>query len=198
MSYIIVGLGNPGEEYSNTRHNVGRIILDHIKNAYESSEWKLDKKLSALVSKGEVEGDKMTLIEPETFMNNSGKSLKPLMLTEKKANKLVVVYDDLDLPFGTMKMSFDRGSGGHKGLESIIKAIKTRAFIRIRVGISPATPSGKLKKPLGDLPVQKHILGEFKKPELDVLKKEAKRVIEILPLLFSEGLGKAMTEFNSR
>lgn len=190
MSYIIVGLGNPGEEYAHTRHNVGRIILEKIKDAYECSEWKHDKKLNALVSKGEIEGDKITLLEPETFMNKSGASVKPLISSEKKAEKLVVIYDDLDLPLGTMKMSFNRGSGGHKGLESIIKALKTEKFIRIRVGISGPGKKGKVKKP--------DILGQFKKPDLDILKKQSKLISGMLPILVESGRESAMNTFNTQ
>ena len=83
-------------------------------------------------------------------MNNSGKSLFPLIKSKKTAEQLVVVYDDLDLPLGTLKVSFNRGSGGHRGLDSIIKALKTREFTRIRIGTSSATPSGKIKKPIGE------------------------------------------------
>lgn len=193
MPHIIAGLGNPGEEYAQTRHNAGRIMLESIKKSYEFTDWKHDKKLNALVSKGEIDGEKVTLVEPETFMNRSGSSLAPLITSVKKAEKLIVVYDDLDLPMGTMKMSFNRGSGGHKGVESIAKSIKTTAFIRVRVGIAPTTPSGKTKKPAD---VDKHILGEFKKPEQDILKKEGKKVAEILPVLFEKGLSVAMSEFN--
>ena len=149
--------------------------------------------MNALTIKGEIEDEKVTLIEPETFMNRSGSAVAPLITSVKKAEKLVIIYDDLDLPMGALKMSFNRGSGGHKGIESIAKAIKTTAFIRIRVGIAPITPGGKTKKPAD---VDKHILGEFKKAEQDVLKKEGKKAAEILPLLFFEGLSKAMTEFN--
>ncbi len=196
MPYIIAGLGNPGEEYQFTRHNTGRIILEHIKKANDFSEWKLDKKLNALVSKGKIENEKMTLVEPETFMNRSGNALKPLIASEKKAEKLIVIYDDLDLPLGTMKMSFNRGSGGHRGLESIIKALKTEKFARIRIGISPSTPKGKAKKPQGEQAVEKCILGQFKKPELDTLKKQAKKINEALKVVFEYDLQKAMSEFN--
>lgn len=194
--FIIAGLGNPGEEYTETRHNAGRIILEVIKKAGDFSEWKADKMLTALISKGELAEEKVTLIEPEGFMNKSGKSFVTLITSAKKAEKLVVIYDDLDLPIGTMKMSFNRGSGGHKGVESIIKAIKTEAFIRIRIGIAPVTPGGKTKKPSGEEAVGKHILGEFKKVEQDILKKHGKKVIEILPILFEKGVGDAMTAFN--
>ena len=142
MSYIIVGLGNPGEEYKNTRHNTGRIILEQIRKKNDCNEWEKDKKTNSLVSKGSIGKEKVLLVEPEGFMNKSGSSLKTLITSVKKANSLIVIYDDLDLPIGTMKISFNKSSGGHRGVESIIKAIKTQEFIRFRIGISPATASG--------------------------------------------------------
>jgi len=197
MPYIVAGLGNPGEEYVRTRHNAGRMLVELIHKAYEFEDWKHDKKLNALVAKGEIEGDKTTLVLPETFMNRSGGALAPLVTSEKKAEKLVVIYDDLDLPMGTIKMSFNRGSGGHKGVESISKSIKTKKFIRIRVGIAPVTPSGKIKKPNGEDGVQNHILGEFKKAELDTLKKLGKDVVKIIATLVSEGLQPATMQLNT-
>jgi PTH1 family peptidyl-tRNA hydrolase len=197
MPFIIAGLGNPGEEYICTRHNAGRIILENIKDAFEFPAWKADLKQNALISKGEIEAQKVWLIKPETFMNRSGQSLSPIITSEKKAEKLIVIYDDLDLPLGAMKMSFNRGSGGHKGVESVIKSLKTEKFIRIRIGVAPVSPGGRIRKPSGEEAVQRHILGEFKKAEQDILKKQSKKIIEMLPLLFTEGMGKAMTEFNS-
>jgi len=196
MSYIIVGLGNPGEEYKNTRHNTGRIILEIIRKKNDCNEWEKDKKTNSLVSKGSIGKEKVLLVEPEGFMNKSGSSLKTLITSVKKANSLIVIYDDLDLPIGTMKISFNKSSGGHRGVESIIKAIKTQEFIRFRIGISPATASGKLRKPIGPQAVEKHILGEFKKPELETLKKVGKKVSEATGVLVTESLGKAMTLFN--
>lgn len=200
MSYLIVGLGNPGPEYQNTRHNTGRLVLESFykKAAKENdlSEWKADKKLLALKSAGKIGTESVVLLEPETMMNNSGKSLKDLVNTPKKAEKLVVIYDDLDLPLGSYKISFDRGSGGHRGLESIIKNIKTKAFVRIRVGVSPATPSGKLRKPQGEEKVIDFILGKFKPTEEDELKKVSKKIIDALFCLIEEGREKAMNSYN--
>jgi PTH1 family peptidyl-tRNA hydrolase len=195
MAYIFVGLGNPGEEYKNTRHNTGRMILEWIGNSLDA-EWKVDKKLSATTAKIKLGKSPVTIVLPDTFMNNSGKSIKPLITSVKSAEKMVVVYDDLDLPFGVSKISFNKSSGGHKGLESIIKLIKTEKFARVRVGISPKTPSGKIKKPSGEDAVTKVILGEFKDEEVKELKKLSKRVSEALEVLVSGGLEKAMTSFN--
>jgi len=129
-------------------------------------------------------------------MNLSGKFVGKHVKSKKAAQKLIVLYDDLDLPLGTMKISYDRGSGGHRGLESIIRALKTKEFIRIRIGTSPSTPSGKLKKPLGEKNVEKHILSEFKKPEMEILKKVFKKVAAAVETIAASGLQSAMTEFN--
>jgi PTH1 family peptidyl-tRNA hydrolase len=140
MSYIFVGLGNPGEEYKQTRHNTGRMLLEWFGKSHDA-EWKLDKKLNANVTKIKLGSKPVTLVLPETFMNNSGKSVKPLVTSVKSAEKMIVIYDDLDLPFGTNKISFNKSSGGHRGVESIIKAIKTEKFARVRVGMRTLTNS---------------------------------------------------------
>jgi len=213
MSYIIVGLGNPGVEYENTRHNAGRLAVTAWAKAYqkeeELSDWKFDKLLNAQKATGEVSpgspwgknnkkrsAEKVLVLLPETFMNNSGKALKEKIKSVKVAEKLIVVHDDIDLPLGTMKMVFNRGSGGHKGLESIIKAIKTQAFIRVRLGVCPTTPTGKLKKPAGDKLVD-FIVGEFKPDEAKTFKKIEKRTAEAIDLILGEGKERAMGEVNS-
>lgn len=197
MSFIIVGLGNPGAEYVDTRHNAGRIMLEFLRMHADLSEWKEDKKNQALVAKGQVAGKNVILVEPETYMNKSGVSVMKFVKSVMQAEKMAVIYDDLDLPIGTVKMSFDRGSGGHRGIESITRSIKTKAFVRIRIGISPTAPSGKMKKPSGDDVVQKHILGSFKKEEFAMLKKLSKKVNEAIELFVTEGREKAMGMLNS-
>ena len=175
--YIVIGLGNPGEEYARTRHNTGRM-----------AEAFIEKKL---------DGDKkIKFVYLETFMNDSGRGVAKAVKSKKAAEKLVVIHDDLDLPIGTMKLSYNRGSGGHRGVESIIRAIKTTGFIRIRVGITPTTPGGKLKKPKTEDDVKKFILNEFKPSEQEILKKIFKRAAEAVETLASDGLEKAMTEAN--
>ncbi|MFZ2523075.1 MAG: aminoacyl-tRNA hydrolase [Minisyncoccia bacterium] len=195
MAYIFVGLGNPGEEYKDTRHNTGRMLVEWFGKSL-NAEWKADKKLNATVAKVKVGKSSVVLVLPETFMNKSGGSVKPLITSIKSAEKLMVIYDDLDLPFGKSKISFNRSSGGHKGVESIIKSIKTEKFARVRVGISPTTPSGKIKKPIGEDAVTKVILGKFKEEEIKELKKLSKRVNEALEIFTSDGIEKAMTIFN--
>lgn len=187
MQYLIVGLGNPGEEYANTRHNAGRMVVEQFRKKNDFPEWTTDKNLKARVSKGTWGKDKVILVEPDNFMNVSGKSVAPLVKNAKDAERTIVVYDDLDLPLGGMKISFNRSSGGHKGMESIIKALKTREFARLRIGICPVTPGGKLKKPKGDDALLDFIVGPFKKAELDDLKKTVKKGAEALALILEEG-----------
>jgi len=193
---LIVGLGNPGKEYENTRHNSGRIILEKIAKANDFSDWKDDMKLKSLRSKGELDGEKIEFLLPNTFMNNSGVAVSQIIDNPKKLKNLVVVYDDMDLPVGTLKISFNRSSGGHNGVESIIKKVKSREFVRIRIGVCPVTPTGKFKKPKGEEAVLKFLLGVFKEDELKTLKNQAKKVSEIISMLSSCGKDKAMTEFN--
>ena len=187
MQYLIVGLGNPGEEYVNTRHNAGRMVVEAFRKKNDFPEWTADKTLKARVSKGVWGKDKVVLVQPDNFMNVSGKSVAPLVKNAKDAERTIVVYDDLDLPLGGMKISFNRSSGGHRGVESIIKALKTRAFARLRIGICPTTPSGKLRKPKVEKELLDFIVGPFKKAELEEMKEVTKKGREALALILEEG-----------
>ena len=200
MQYVIIGLGNPGSEYEKTRHNSGRIILEHFRCSYDFPEWKLDTTSHSFVSKGTLgKGKKshtVTLIMPETFMNTSGSAVKLFVTNAKTAEGMMVIYDDLDLPFGTGKISFNKSSGGHKGLESIIRAVKTQAFSRMRIGIAPTTARGTIKKPVGESAINRFILGLFKPEELLALKKFSKKTNEALELFVTENREIAMNGFN--
>ena len=196
MSYTIVGLGNKGEEYKTTRHNVGRILVERFRKKYDFPEWAEEKKKGFLISKGKVGKHAVTLILPELFMNKSGASIKSLITSKKKAEQLVVVYDDIDLGFSDYKISFGRGSGGHNGIESIIKSIKTKDFVRIRIGISPTTPSGKIRKPKGEKKVLDFLMGNLGKKETETIPKISKVVNEILETIIEEGRAPAMNIYN--
>jgi PTH1 family peptidyl-tRNA hydrolase len=193
MSLIIVGLGNPGSEYDNTRHNVGRMAVSYFHDKEEFPEWKADMKTKNLVS--EKKG-KFSLILPENFMNNSGKSIASVITSKKKAESLVVIHDDLDIPFGKVKISFNKSAGGHRGVANIVKNIKTESFIRVRIGISPETKKG-IKKPIGEEAVLKFILGKFKPDELKDLKKEFERIRSALIIMEKEGWSKAASIYHS-
>lgn len=158
--------------------------------------WKEDKKSESLTTGATVGTRLMALQLPNTYMNKSGFSVSKLVKSVKAAEQLIVVYDDLDLPIGKIKLSFDRGSGGHKGIESITTALKTRKFTRIRIGISPVTPGGKIKKPDSEKVVDDFILKKFKESEMDELKKVFKRVAEAIDVIVAEGPMIAMNHFN--
>lgn len=192
--YYIAGLGNPGEEYELTRHNAGRIaVADFAKK--NGIEIDANKKLSALAGEGKIGKGKVFVIFPENFMNKSGLSLKPLITSAKKAESLIVVHDDVDLPLGKIKISFGKNSAGHKGVESVIKSIKTNNFTRIRIGISPANPKGGVKKPSNEKFLD-FIVGKFKPEEIKLIKKVSKTASEALETIISAGVEKAMSEYN--
>jgi peptidyl-tRNA hydrolase, PTH1 family len=174
--YIVVGLGNPGEEYLRTRHNTGRMAAHCV---------------------AENPIPNVKVITPDTFMNVTGAFVKKYVKNEADAEKLIVIYDDLDLPMGSMRISYDRGSGGHNGVESIINALGTERFIRIRIGVSPVSPEGEIKKIKGEEKVEKHILGEFKPAEMEVLNKVFMNTVTAVATIVEKDLQTAMTQFNS-
>lgn len=197
MKYYIVGLGNPGAEYEKTPHNVGRsIVTSFFESIEKNASWKQDKKANAQTAKIEVGANTVFAILPDTFMNNSGKSVKEFVVGEKNIARTVVVHDDLDLPLGTMKLSFNRGSGGHNGVKSISKALKSEAYFRLRIGVSPTTPSGKIKKPHGEKEVIDYILKPFRNKDAEV-KKITTRAIKALTIVVAEPHEKALTLVNS-
>jgi PTH1 family peptidyl-tRNA hydrolase len=173
--YIVVGLGNPGEEYSHTRHNTGRLAASVI---------------------AEQDLKEVKVITPDTFMNVTGPFVKKYVKDEAGAEHLIVIYDDLDLPLGSMRISYDRGSGGHNGVESIINALGTEKFIRIRIGVSPVNEEGEMRKILGAEKVDKHILGNFKPAEMEVLDRVFKNVVTAVATIVEKDLATAMTQFN--
>lgn len=198
MEHIVVGLGNPGEEYADTRHNVGRMVVAELATALDASDWRDDKKLRARVAQATLEnGDKVTLVLPDNYMNRSGASVAPLITSTKKAERLVVVHDDIDLPFGALRIVFNRGAGGHNGVLSIERALKTRAFVRVRVGVIPTTPGGKLKKPTSGEALHDFILKGFTKKERDALGEVLTRSVSALRVLLTEGRDAAQCAYNS-
>jgi len=196
MGWVIVGLGNPGEDYENTRHNAGRMAVEFFAKEHGFNGWHADKKAKGTSSTGMIQKTVVALILPDTFMNKSGVAVSKLVKTPKAAERMVVVYDDLDLPLGTMKLSFDRGSGGHKGLESVIKAVHTTKFTRVRIGVSPSTSAGNIKKPDGKREVNKFILDPFKPHQMEELRRVFKRVNAALEKIITDGREIAMNEFN--
>ena len=198
MSIVVVGLGNIGAEYVQTRHNAGRMAVELFAKEYGEEDFSLRKTSHARVATGSVAGKKVTCVLPETFMNVSGKAVTSFIKSPKMGKNLIVVHDDLDLPLGTVKISFGKNSGGHKGGESVMRAIKTKKFTRVRIGISGKTSRGNAKKPSGDAKVVKYVVGSFSPSEKLVLKKALKKAVQGITLLITEGLEKAMLEVHTK
>ncbi len=196
MQYIIVGLGNPGGEYEGTRHNSGKMFLEYLASK-NKAQFAKSKKGNAEEAEVKLGKKKALLVFPTAFMNNSGKVMSSYVKSAKDRERLAVVYDDLDLPLGKVKLSYGRSSGGHNGLESIIKNLKSKDFLRVRIGISPATSSGKLRKPSGEKEVIDFILKKFKPSELETLKKEFKQITEALEVWSEKGKENAMSTFTN-
>lgn len=164
---LIVGLGNPGKQYERTRHNVGFVIVDELKNNEQGT---INKKLQAETLKTEVGGKRVILAKPTTFMNNSGVAVQSLLTFYKlKPNSLIVIHDDKDIPLGETRVQINRGAGGHNGVQSIIDHLGTKDFTRIRVGVAP---SDKTIHDTADF-----VLGKFTKDEQKVLKGVIKNVV---------------------
>jgi len=190
---IIIGLGNPGEKYKNTRHNVGFRIIDELREKESFSAFKLQKESKALVCEGSLNNKGIALAKPMTFMNTSGSSAKNLigyynMKYKTEDESILIIHDDIDLPLGKMKINTGKNSAGHKGVESIIKELKTKDFIRIRIGVQPK--SGKPKS------VENFVLKNFTKDEEIILNEVAENTIEAIKLILEKGLEKAMNKYN--
>lgn len=195
--FLIVGLGNPGAQYEKTRHNAGRVALKQFLSAHDFSIFEKDKHAKAVVAKGVIGGELVTVLYPETYMNASGSSVRHMI--EKRgvgANDVVVVYDDIDLPIGECRISFGRGSGGHNGVASIIQASGTKEFVRVRIGVAPVSFFGKMKKPNGEGVVSKFLLSNFTSGELKKIEKVGERVKDALTAVIIDGHEKAMNQFN--
>lgn len=176
MNWILVGLGNPDKQYEGTRHNIGKDFLASFKD-------KLPKKAK--------------VAELNVYMNNSGGPIKKLITSKKAAEHLVVLHDELDLPLGRIKISFGSSAGGHNGVKSIEKALKTKEYVRVRIGIAGQTPSGKLKRPAPKM-LADFVLAKFKPAEAEKIKKVRKMVLEALEILLEDGVQAAMTATNAK
>src|SRR5688500_959452 len=150
--YLLAGLGNPGSEYSQTRHNAGFLAVEQFGRKFRA-EWKLETRFDARLAKVAVGSSKVVLCEPETFMNRSGEAIAPLAGFYKiPIERIMVLVDDADLPFGQIRLRSEGSSGGHHGLESIEKHLGTRAFARLRIGI------GRTERALRE--ITGHVLGD--------------------------------------
>lgn len=181
---LIYGLGNPGAKYLLTRHNIGFMVADLLAREYAIV---LKKKSSGMhAGVGRIDGVGVMLAKPVTYMNLSGQPLRQLSF---KSEDLIVIHDDLDIPFAQVRIKFGGGTGGHKGLGSIAAELGTKDFIRIRCGIG---------RPAGEQDPADYVLEPFPKAEMDVLSDEIARAAEAARACLKDGMEKAMNIFNRR
>jgi len=184
---LLAGLGNPGAKYIWTRHNAGFMVLDRL--AHHSGESINKKSFSGLYSDTSHWGVRLHLLKPQTFMNLSGRSVLPALHFHKLTiDDLIVIHDDLDIPFGQIKLKKGGGHGGHNGLRSLIQELGSGDFIRIRIGIDRAK--------FGD-PAD-YVLSPFSKNEMASLSDLLDRIVDSIAMLLSEGLPKAMSIYNNK
>lgn len=199
MATVIVGLGNPGGEYAGTRHNAGRMAVEAYAAYADFEPFALRKTANASITDGAIDGEKVQIVLPEVFMNQSGKGVTSFVKSVKAAKKLLVVRDDLDLPIGVIKMTVHgRGSGGHKGVESIMRTLKTKEFAQLKIGISGATAKGKVRKPAGEEKVVSHVIGKFSPKEREALTKAFQKSNEAIELFITDGIEAAMLAANTK
>ncbi len=187
---LIVGLGNPGRSYARNRHNIGFICLNRFAR---TQGIKFDKKKGlARIGTGKVDDSEVVLARPQTFMNNSGRSLSRLIKKfDIDLDDLIVIHDDLDLPLAKIRISRGSGSGGHKGINSIIQELGTQDFIRIRVGV------GRPDKPeISEDDIIAYVLSDFAPAEKRAIDKIVPQVSEAILCLLKEGLTPAMNKYN--
>jgi len=186
--YLVVGLGNPGSEYGWTRHNVGFMLVDKL--AADAGVVVKRRECRSLVGGGVIEGERSKLVKPQTFMNLSGEAVACLVAKDEPddvGKSLIVISDDLALPFGTIRLRARGSAGGHNGLKSIIAALGTNEFIRLRIGIQPEHPVSDAKK---------FVLDEFAPLERRALKEILDRSAEAVHAVLRDGIVKAMSLYN--
>lgn len=208
---LIIGLGNPGGKYVKTRHNIGFRVADELAEKLEiacpvgkqrlsfGGNWKLEIKFKALISESIFNNEKILLAKPQTFMNLSGESVKVLSTYYKiKPQDVWVIHDDIDLPLGTLKISQNVSSAGHKGVQSIINSLGTKDFVRFRIGIKQiANRKSQIAKPqLKTKNLEKFVLEKFSKDEEKIIKQIIKKTTNALLVALEYGIEKAMNEYN--
>lgn len=188
LTYMIAGLGNPGKEYSQTRHNIGFMVVDALSERYGFTL--SNTKFDAELAKGKREGHGLYLMKPMSYMNRSGIPLQRVAsYFTIPVSAIVVVHDELDLPFGRMMLVKGRGHGGHNGIRSIIDMLGSKEFIRLRVGVGRPLSEGS--------DVTGHVLGKFNKDEQKCLPPLIDRAADVCESILSDGILKTMGRINS-
>lgn len=187
--YLIAGLGNPGQDYANTRHNIGFLMVDILRETFDIPPFRLEKKFRAETTRGTIADHPVILAKPQTFMNESGAGVGALKSFYRiPMTHCVVIYDDKDLPLGTVRMRESGGSGGHNGMKSVLEHLKSKNVLRIRIGIAPQRPIGETSD---------FVLAKLTKKEKQILSDVETRVVHGVERLLSTSREAAMTFVNT-
>lgn len=185
--WLIVGLGNPGASYEKTRHNLGFMVVDLLAREAQTQVKRVECR--ALVGRAEIENARAELVKPQTFMNLSGESVSCLLRKpDRSVKKLIVISDDLALPFGTIRLRAKGSAGGHNGLKSLISCLNTNEFMRLRIGIQPDHPLTNTKN---------FVLENFAKGEIDSVEKILENSAGAIRSVIADGIEKAMGRWNA-
>jgi PTH1 family peptidyl-tRNA hydrolase len=185
--WLVVGLGNPGDRYAQTRHNLGAMTLELLLDRSNASL--KSHKSGCLVAEVSIDGSRVVLARPTTYMNESGRPVGQLLrFYRTPPEKLIVVHDELDIPFGEVRVKFGGGTAGHNGLNSIVPHLRTKDFARVRVGIGRPGGAGAVAK----------VLDTFSRAERDELGSVLERAADAVTTIVEVGLDRAMNEFNTR
>ena len=187
--FIIAGLGNPGKQYENTRHNTGFSVIDVIAEASDIAV--LEKKHKAVIGKGYIDGQKVILAKPQTFMNLSGESIRELIDYYKvdETSELIVIYDDISMDVGQLRIRKKGSAGGHNGIKNIIAHLGHDEFLRIKVGVG--------EKPKG-YDLADYVLGHFTRDEQKIMRESAGQAVKAVELLVQGNVDKAMNDYNKK
>ena len=186
--YIIVGLGNPDKKYDNTRHNTGYVVLDRIADRYGIDI--LERKFKSVIGKGVIDGEKVVLVKPLTYMNLSGEAVREGAEYFKvdTQTRVCIIYDDTSMDVGRIRIRKKGSAGGHNGIKSIISHLGSDVFVRVKIGIGEKPP----RMDLAD-----YVLGHFSNEDKKIIEESADRVSEAIPLLVHDMPEEAMNRFNS-
>ena len=189
VEWLIVGLGNPGQKYVDTRHNAGWHLLDTIVRHHHDFRFD-EKRGKALVARAKLAGVNVALVKPQTFMNLSGQAVAPIARFYKVSpERILVAFDDVDLSLAALRLRPRGGAGGHKGMRSIIQQLGTENFPRLRLGIG---------RPPGQMPTEAYVLQKFKPDEWEAMLVTYEQAVEAVKTIITEGIDAAMNQFNMR
>lgn len=195
--WYFIGLGNPGKEYENTRHNIGMITLVNFFKQEGVFEKESDSFFQSIVYKTQINNNPVLGLLPQTYMNASGIVARQILKRGGVPFSIVVIHDDIDLPFGEIRVSFNRGAGGHNGVSSIHDSLGTGEYTRIRIGIAHIDEFGITRKPESHSAVERYVLGNFTPSEQKIIEDQiSKKVHDILMTIIERGYNFAMNEYN--